>query len=185
MRGNTVFSGVGARGASYNPGGFGASKERHTAESDGAAETDKPSKGHFMRTLVNLAASAILLAAATTAQADCFRCAPILNIANAPVESASGKPLTEDQIKTAIIRAGATLGWKMRDEGPGKIIASIALRKHMATVEIPYSTKEYSITYKDSVNLDAIGDGTIHKNYNGWIENLSRAIKAQISAAEV
>jgi len=133
-----------------------------------------------MRTLVNLAASAILLAAATTAQADCFRCAPIQNVTSAPVIPKPGTTLTEEQVKQAIIRAGAALGWKMVESGPGKISASIALRKHMATIEIPYSTKEYSITYKDSANLDAIGDGTIHKNYNGWIQNLNRGIATQL-----
>ena len=33
------------------------------------------------------------------------------------------------------------------------------------------------------VNLDASGDGQIHKNYNGWIQNLTRGINAQLSAS--
>ena len=51
----------------------------------------------------------------------------------------------------------------------------------MAKVDINYNTKTYSITYKDSSDLDY--DGTkIHKNYNGWIQNLDNAIKVQLSA---
>jgi len=50
----------------------------------------------------------------------------------------------------------------------------------MAQVDIKYSTIAYSITYKDSSNLKY--DGTkIHSNYNGWIQNLDKAIKIQLS----
>ncbi|WP_331649021.1 hypothetical protein [Piscinibacter sp.] len=123
-----------------------------------------------------------LLAAATLAQAGCMRCDPILNVSNAPVTSASGKALTDDQVKSAIIRAGAALGWQMKEAGPGKVTATLLIRKHTAEIEIPYSPTSYSITYKSSVNLDE-GDGQIHKNYNGWIQNLNRGINAQLSAS--
>ena len=135
-----------------------------------------------MKNLSTLAAALILSTAALTANAACMRCDPILNVADAPVTSASGKPLTADQVKAAIIRAGAGLGWIMKEAGPGKLTANLAVRKHTAQVEIPYSSKSYSITYKDSTNLDA-ADGQIHKNYNGWIQNLNKNINAQLSAS--
>ena len=134
-----------------------------------------------MRIFVRLAATAAIAAAATSAQAGCFRCDPILNIASAPVTTSTGKPLNKEQVKAAIIRAGAALGWQMRDDSAGKITGSIMLRKHTANIEIPYSATEYSINYKDSINLDAGTDGTIHKNYNGWIQNLNRGINAQLN----
>ena len=135
-----------------------------------------------MRILPALATAVILSAATTSANASCARCDPIFNVADAPVASASGKALTRDQVKSAIIRAGAALGWVMKEDGPGKISASLAVRKHTAEVEIPYSPKGYSINYKTSTNLDA-ADGKIHKNYNGWIQNLSKGINAQLSAS--
>lgn len=138
-----------------------------------------------MRTFVSLAISAVIASAAVSAQAGCFRCDPILNIQKAPVTTANGKALSNDQVKAAIIRAGATLGWQMKDEAPGKITATLQLRKHTANIEIPYSPTEYSILYKSSIELDAGADGTIHKNYNGWIQNLNRGITAQLSAAGV
>lgn len=134
-----------------------------------------------MRILTAVAATT-LLAASMGAQAACMRCDPIFNVTDAPVTSASGKPLTNDQVKQAIIRAGAGLGWIMKEAGPGKLTANLAVRKHTAQVEIPYSSKSYSITYKDSTNLDA-ADGQIHKNYNGWIQNLNKNINAQLSAS--
>ena len=136
-----------------------------------------------MKNLTTLAAALILSSAALTAEAGCMRCDPIFNVADAPVTSASGKPLTGEQVKAAIIRAGAGLGWVMKEAGPGKLTANLAVRKHTAEVEIPYSSKQYSITYKGSTNLDAGGDGTIHKNYNGWIQNLTKSINAQLSAS--
>ena len=135
-----------------------------------------------MRVLLNLVTAGTFLAAATASQAGCFRCDPIFNVNDAPVASATGKPLTDEQVKAAIIRAGAALGWQMREVGPGKLAGSISLRKHQADIEIPYSTKTFSIHYKSSINLDE-ADGQIHKNYNGWIQNLSRGITAQVSAA--
>lgn len=134
-----------------------------------------------MRILPALAAAA-LLSASIAANAACMRCDPIFNVADAPVTSASGKALSNDQVKQAIIRAGAALGWVMKEAGPGKLSANLAVRKHTAEVEIPYSSRSYSINYKNSTNLDA-ADGQIHKNYNGWIQNLSKGINAQLSAS--
>jgi uncharacterized NAD(P)/FAD-binding protein YdhS len=48
-------------------------------------------------------------------------------------------------------------------------------------VEIPYSTNTYSIKYRSSVDLME-NNGKIHKNYNGWIQNLTRGINAQLTA---
>ena len=135
-----------------------------------------------MRVLLNIAASLALLTAATVAQAGCVRCDPIFNVENASATNASGKKLSNEQIKAAIVRAGTGLGWVMKDDGPGKITATLNIRKHTAVIEIPYSPAGYSITYLSSVNLDE-GGGQIHKNYNGWIQNLSRGINAQLSGA--
>ena len=107
---------------------------------------------------------------------------PIQNVDQAPAISASGKPLSRDQVRGAIVRAGAALGWQMKDEGPNMVVGIIMLRNHTATVEIPYNANSYSIKYRASTNLDEKG-GTIHKNYNGWVQNLTRGINAQLSAS--
>ena len=80
------------------------------------------------------------------------------------------------------MRAGAALGWQMRDDGPNRLVGTLMLRKHTAVVEIPYSARSYSIKYRSSINLDE-KDGQIHKNYNGWIQNLTRGINAQLSTS--
>jgi hypothetical protein len=107
---------------------------------------------------------------------------PVMNVNSAPATNAAGKSLTPEQVRSAIVRAGAALGWQMRDDGPGKLVGTLQLRDHTAVVDIPYSSSNYSINYKSSVNLQESG-GQIHKNYNGWIQNLNRGINAQLSAS--
>ena len=105
---------------------------------------------------------------------------PIYNVESAPIIPPSGKSLSMAEVQQAILRAGTQLGWQMRPEGPGRISGSIALRTHTATIDVEHTTKTYSIRYRDSSNLDA-RDGTIHRNYNGWIQNLEKAIRVQTS----
>ena len=107
----------------------------------------------------------------------------IYNINNATVAGLNGGTLTMPEIKKAIMTAGAGLGWQVKEESPGHLVGTLHLRTHTAVVDIPYSTETYNITYKSSSNLlyDP-EDGTIHSNYNGWIENLDKAIKTQLAA---
>ncbi len=105
---------------------------------------------------------------------------PIMNVDSSPVATQAGKPVTADQVRAAIVRAGSALGWQMKDEGPNKLVGTLALRGHQAVVDIPYSPTSYSIKYRSSVNLDESG-GNIHKNYNGWIQNLNKGISTQLS----
>ena len=130
-----------------------------------------------MKMSIKLAALALVTAGLVGCAA-----APIMNVTEAPVATASGKPLSNEQVRSAIVRAGAALGWQMKEEGPGMLLGTLQLRNHTAVVAIPYSPTSYSVQYRSSVNLDEKG-GTIHKNYNGWIQNLTRGINAQLSAS--
>jgi hypothetical protein len=117
-----------------------------------------------------VAACAVICLAACTTR-------PIMNVADQPVVTASGKPVTADQVRGAILAAGTGLGWVMTPVSPGLVSGRLMLRDHVAVVDVRYSATTYSITYKDSTNLN-YRDGQIHKNYNGWIENLDRDIRA-------
>ena len=107
---------------------------------------------------------------------------PILNVKDAAVSGSSGKAMSNAEVRSAILRAGAALGWQMKDEGTNKLVGTILLRDHSAVVEIPYTSSNYSINYRSSTNLKESG-GSIHKNYNGWIQNLTRGINAQLTAS--
>ena len=120
--------------------------------------------------------------AAAAALTACNTMAPIQNVDSVAVSSVSNKPLRAEEVRAAIVRAGAGLGWVMKDAGPGTIHGTLILRTHTAEVQIPYSATRYGIVYKSSVNLQESG-GKIHRNYNGWIQNLNRGINAQLAAS--
>lgn len=123
---------------------------------------------------------AILFAAAVLGLAGCGTTQPIYNVEKSPITGPAGKNLSMTEVQQAIMRAGTQLGWQMQAEGPGRISGRLALRTHLAVVDIEHDTKAYSIKYRDSTNLDA-RDGMIHRNYNGWIQNLEKAIRVQTS----
>jgi len=104
---------------------------------------------------------------------------PIMNVTDQPVVSAAGKQLTEDQVRSSIVSAGIALGWVMTPVSPGLVSGRLSLRDHVAVVDVRYTAKTYSIAYKDSTNLD-YRNGQIHRNYNGWIENLNRDIRNEM-----
>ncbi len=131
-------------------------------------------KGYHMKQLL-LTAAALLLVAGCTSQ-------PIYNVSDAStrVYNNDFEP-TEQQVEQAIMLGATRYGWQPQLVEPGLIEASILLRDHQATVEIPYSARSYSIRHKSSENLD-YDNGEIHRNYNRWVMNLSSAIQQQLSA---
>ena len=119
-----------------------------------------------------LAAVAFAFLAACTSK-------PIYNVSDAP--SATTRKASLEEVNKAIVRAGTQLGWKMATVNPGHIVGTLSLRDHTAIVDVKYNAKTYSINYKDSNNLNYQG-GTIHRNYNSWVQNLDRAIQVQLSS---
>ena len=108
----------------------------------------------------------------------CSRNAPLMNI---PSQEVAAKKTNED-VFNAIKRAGVGLGWIINKTSDNTATGTLNLRSHQAVVSIDYSTKNYSITYYSSKELNYSGiKNTIHSNYNGWIQNLNNAIKVQLS----
>ena len=109
--------------------------------------------------------------------------AAVYNVPNQPIVANNTERAVENKdVYKAILRAGAGLGWNVKKIKPGIAEATLYLRTHVAIVTIKYNTTDYSITYKTSTNLNYDeSDKTIHTNYNGWIQNLDRAIKTQLT----
>jgi hypothetical protein len=130
----------------------------------------------FIRTyrgIVIVIAAVLLAACATTGQ-------PVYNVTQSPVVT-SKATRTSDDVSKAIVRAGTGLGWQMIADRPGHITGTLKVRNHVAVVDIDYNPKFYSIKYKESSNLNYDG-ANIHRNYNGWVQNLDRQIQVQLSA---
>jgi hypothetical protein len=108
----------------------------------------------------------------------------IYQVKDAPIQTASGKELSMDDVRKEIVAAGVAAGWQMLAPTPGEIVGTLNIRSHQAVVSIPYTAKSYSILYKDSKTLkyDEAGQ-TIHENYAGWIQRLDGAIRSRLAAA--
>lgn len=112
------------------------------------------------------------------------RTAPIFNVNEASITPVSGKEPTLPEVTQAIISAAtaSTPAWNMQVVKPGHIVATLHVRGHMAAVDIVYTTQSYSITHKESTNLKYNDtQGTIHANYNGWIQRLDSNIRGRLS----
>ncbi|MDO9118649.1 MAG: hypothetical protein Q7U39_11875 [Nitrospira sp.] len=107
----------------------------------------------------------------------------VYEVKEAAVQTATGKDASQDQVQKAIIEAGVKLGWVMAVAKPGEIVGTLNVRSHTAIVTIPFSSKNYSILYKDSTNLKYNADKhTIHENYTGWIQRLDNEIRVRLTA---
>lgn len=91
----------------------------------------------------------------------------------------SGSRMSLASVEHSILDASRKRGWIARVVEPGLIEAQISIRNHGANVQIPFSADSYSIHYKDSENLD-FDDGSIHRNYNKWVNNLSKSIRQEL-----
>lgn len=109
------------------------------------------------------------------------RSTPVYSVADSQFTTASGKELSLDEMKSAIISSGTSLGWFFTEKAPGHLLGTIAIRKHIAKVDVKFNAKTFSITYNDSENLDYDGIN-IHKNYNGWVRNLQTSISARLGS---
>lgn len=105
---------------------------------------------------------------------------PVYNVSGAPITT-STRDYSMSDVRNAIQQAGVSLNWQMKAVKPGLIVGTLYVRDHMAQVEISYDRHTYSILYQDSSNLGYDGVN-IHSNYNGWVQNLSAAINARLSA---
>jgi hypothetical protein len=83
-----------------------------------------------------------------------------------------------DVRRRQIDSGAAGLGWQLNHLRPGVARAMLSLRTHVAVVEIAYDETRFTIRYVSSDNLGYTGT-SIHRNYNGWIRNLERAISQQ------
>ncbi len=120
--------------------------------------------------LAGILSTALLVAA-------CAGGAHIRNVDNA----ALGGTYAPEDVERAIVRAGANRGWRMQPQDPGHVRATLEVRDHRAEIDITYDEESFDIQYRDSQNLDHNPqEGTIHPNYNSWIQNLERDILNEI-----
>jgi hypothetical protein len=108
------------------------------------------------------------------------RAAPVQNLEASPLAISRPMPLAE--VEMAIVRAGAELNWRIVPQCPGHLRGTLLIRSHRAVVDIVLRGSHYSIRYYDSSELGYDpAQGTIHENYNAWVEELDRAVQAELA----
>ena len=120
---------------------------------------------------------------------------PIVNIENQAIKRFDKKIPSLEEVQAAIRIAANAQDWRVEPGDEGHIIATLLVRDtHTAIVDISYDQTQFSLHYKDSINLNYkkypsdkpfFGPGgqlivgnveTIHPNYNKWVRQLGDAI---------
>ena len=153
------------------------------------------------RTLLGFfAASAVFCSAAYAREP-----VPVVNHIDVPVMTGSGKPVTADQVRDAIVKGAEKKDWEVtRSPNSDLLSAKIVVRnKHTVVVSIPYSAERFSIKYHDSINMNyKLSDGPpasnvgytqynapqgmpagtplIHPGYNSWVNYLLMSIQEEL-----
>lgn len=122
---------------------------------------------------------------------------------NVPIVTTTGAVLSNDQIRKTIVRAAEQSNWKVENaNGTGPVVAKYTYKeKHIATVRVSYTQRDFTISYESSTNLKyKIADGSdsyatpggmggvrsfypvgtklIHGVYNQWVRALNDKIKS-------
>ncbi len=114
------------------------------------------------------------------------------------------KPLTEEQVKEAIVEGAAASGWLTKDMGNGRILATYHVRTHTVHVRIDYRNSNYSTGYSSSNGMKMFcserdkkthqlkvtgrdkcrtgGPAYIHGNYKKWMDALNAAIQNSLAS---
>ena len=102
--------------------------------------------------------------------------------------SLSGKPLSQEQARDAILAAARKRSWTVKEVSPSKLILTqsraSAQRSFSADVEVEYSAQTYSLRYAGSYGLQYSmqgGQSVIHSTYNRWVGTLETDIQAEMT----
>lgn len=106
----------------------------------------------------------------------------IYNVEEKRVSQSEIKTLSTKQVRNIIVEAAKDNGWDVAKVKPGLLSARIKWNTHVANIEIPYSSKSYSINYVKSVNL-IINKTKIHHRYNSLVLALEKAIDLALDEA--
>ncbi len=110
---------------------------------------------------------------------------PIESHDNIAVITASGKGISAEQVRQAIIAGGTRKNWTFIDSGAGQLTGTLFVNnKHTVIVTVDHSPKSYSIRYKDSSNMKyemKYGVAVIHPFYNKWLDNLIGEVNMELA----
>ena len=109
---------------------------------------------------------------------------PIVDLFDQPVATASGKTPTVEEVQQALKHAAESKKWLVTPQADGKMLASLSWHnKHTIVVELAGKAESFSISYKDSVQMNfRMRDEkpVIHPYYNRFVGELRDAIRVEL-----
>lgn len=120
----------------------------------------------------------LIIVLMTIVLAGCNTTIPVRDFMNQKIPHYGNAPKTISNVERSIVKGAVSLGWQANVIEQGKVEATLFIRSHKLVVEIIHDDKNYSIAYKDSVNLKYDGQ-KIHRQYANWVNNLINAINAE------
>ncbi len=110
---------------------------------------------------------------------------PVVDFKDEAILTTGDKTFSNAQVRDAIIRAAASMGWTLVPAGDQKFVATLVVRnKHTVVANITYGPEKYSVVYMSSINMKyGIDNGVpvIHPYYNDWARKLVGAIRAELT----
>jgi hypothetical protein len=142
-------------------------------------------------------ALALLLGAISTTAVAQRALVPIVDYKDVTVATSSGKPVTAEQVRDAIVAAGKRLTWDMAFAANNGLVGTLVVNnKHTISVDIGVAADKYSVKYRNSINMKyglsgrplypsaanptPEGVPVIHPAYNQWVQTLVTAIDAEL-----
>jgi hypothetical protein len=99
----------------------------------------------------------LVLAGLVASTAQARSSVPIVNHDTIAITTGSKRAPSADEMSAAITRGGqgSRYPWTVTAGGPGQLVATTVVReKHTASVDIRFSATSYSVTYRDSQNMN-------------------------------
>jgi hypothetical protein len=89
---------------------------------------------------------------------------------------------TVEQVKRAIRKELYLKSWEIRETGAGQLQGQFRKgEKYSIVLDISFDAKTVNIRYKDSSGLN-YGGREIHRTYNERVQDLEKAIRAELDA---
>jgi hypothetical protein len=126
-----------------------------------------------MRRIIILGAAMLMLLGA------CNKVQPIYNVERTEIFTGSGDEVDLKRLQSAIANAVTSKTWRVKQIAAGHMEARFIKGKKEAVVDIKYTKKFYTITYKDSTYLLNKGN-LIHRRYNAWVRGLQKVINRNL-----
>lgn len=83
-------------------------------------------------------------------------------------------------MRRVVVEGGASHGWQVVDDEPGRVILRVRSDAHSATVGVSYDAAGFLIRYQESTAMDYEldkGQALINPRYNKWVIELGNGIR--------